>query len=393
MQSATYCKLSHLGMAVQNFADYCSCNVNDFSWKDNEHNVMRVYSHPLKDAQHSYTRKVIYTALDHGIKHPSCQPCWDQEAAGLQSIRQQFNEILSHVELLPSNQPRVVIIKPGNTCNMACRMCNPATSSSWYADAYRLEGEPGTFKEYTKTFETIRTSFGNKSLEFWDTLKQWTEHLEIVDIYGGEPFLVPEMFDVLSHAVDHGYSKNITLQINTNASIRNQRYVDILKQFKQVNFKVSVDAADRHQFEYIRHKSNFEQVFDNIQYFKNQFAAVDSVSVQAIITITPLNVFYAGKDIKQLTQDLGLNFLVNFVYTDEYDVRHLPQPIKQWLIDHSESEKIANFLKLTIPGCDVYWPKFCQLTDQLDGIRGQSFKQTFPEWWQMLAPYWIGAEK
>lgn len=392
-QSSTYCKLSHLGIAVQNFADYCSCNANNFSWKDNEHNVMHVYSHPLKQASDSYTRKVIYTALDHGIKHPSCQPCWNQEQVGITSIRQQYNEKLSHIEPLPSNQPRVVIIKPGNTCNLACRMCNPATSSSWYADAYQLEGQPGTFNEYTKTFETIRTSFGNRSLEFWDTLKKWTEHLEIIDIYGGEPFLNPEMFDVLEHAVVHGFSKNITVYINTNASIFNQRYVDILKQFKLVEFKVSVDSADKHQFEYIRHKANYEQVMDTIQRFKHEFANVDTVSMCGIITITPLNIYHVGHDIQQLSQQLDLHLIENFVYTDEYDARHLPIAIKQWLINNSTSQNVRNWLALTVPGCDQYWPEFCKLTDQLDKIRGQSFSTTFPEWWRMLEPYWVSSHK
>ena len=387
-KSSTYCKLSHIGVAVQNNADYCSCNANKMSWKDNDHNVMHVYSHPLEQAQYSYTRKVISTSLDHGVKHPSCKVCWDLEEAGHQSPRLQFNNLLSNVSSSSQEHPRVVIIKPGNTCNMACRMCNPATSTSWYADAYQLEGKPGSFKEYTKTFETIRTSFNRDSLEFWDTLKKWSKNLAVIDIYGGEPFLIPAMFDMLDHAATRGFSKQISVNINTNASIWNQHYVDILKQFRQVTFKVSLDATDKKQFEYIRHKSNMEQVEEITTKFINNFRNVSNVNVFGILTITPLNVYYADQDVNKLTKKFNIEFGENIVTTPEYDIRHLPAPVKQQLIDQSSSSKIKNFLKITIPGCNVHWPEFCKVTDQLDTIRNQNFAETFPEWWEIIKPYW-----
>lgn len=387
-KSSTYCKLSHVGVAVQNFADYCSCNVNKMSWKDNDHNVMRVYSHPLSQAQNSYTRKVIATSLDHGIKHPSCKVCWDQEEAGHRSPRLQFNDQLSDVSGTSHEQPRVVIIKPGNTCNMACRMCNPATSSSWYADAYQLAGKPGSFKEYTKTFETIRTSFNTNSLEFWNTLKEWSENLAVIDIYGGEPFLIPAMFDMLDHAVTRGFAKQISININTNASIWNQHYVDVLKQFRHVHFKISLDAVDKKQFEYIRHKSNMEQVEKVATKFITEFQNLNNIDMQGILTITPLNVYYAGTDIIKLREKFKIPVVENMVTTPEYDIRHLPTPVKQQLINQSTSSKIKNFLKITIPGCDVHWPEFCKVTDQLDTIRNQSFAKTFPEWWEIIKPYW-----
>lgn len=388
-KSSTHCKLADVGIAIQNFADYCSCNVNKMSWKDNQHNVMHVYSHPLKQVQHSYTRKVISTALNHGIKHSSCNVCWDLEQSNNASSRIQFNKALRDVDPLPNNQPRVVIIKPGNTCNMACRMCNPATSSSWYADAYQLEGAPGTFKEYTKTFETIRSSFNSNSLEFWDTLKEWSENLVLIDIYGGEPFLIPAMFDMLAHAADKGHAKNISININTNASIWNQKYVDILKCFKLVNFKVSHDAVDKKQFEYIRHKSNFEQVEDNIKKIIDEFSHCSNVEVKGVITITPLNVYHSDTDLLELKEKFQIPFGENLVTTSEYDIRHLPGPVKQQLMEQTKSSAVANFLKITIPGCDIHWPEFCNVTDRLDELRNQNFAETFPEWWSVLKPYWV----
>jgi hypothetical protein len=81
--------------------------------------------------------------------------------------------------------------------------------------------------------------------------------------------------------------------------------------------------------------------------------------------------------------------VINIVTTPEYDIRHLPIPIKQYLIQHTKNSTVRNFLQTTIPGCDVEWPKFCKITDRLDQLRGQSFSNTFPEWWDLLKPYWV----
>ena len=106
-------------------------------------------------------------------------------------------------------------------------------------------------------------------------------------------------------------------------------------------------------------------------------------------TITPLNVFYIDKTNSELTDIFELPITVNIVTTPEYDIRHLPGPIKNFLIDNLSADKVRNFLKQTITGCDIEWPKFCRTTDKLDQLRGQSFAETFPEWWKMLEPHWI----
>lgn len=388
--SSTFCILSHTGMALQNYADFCSCNVNTLSWKNHKHEVLNVYDHPIRDSFKSYTRKMIAAALDNDQRHPSCQSCWDKEDAGIISTRQRYNQKLEHIQPEPE-QPKILIFKPGNTCNMACRMCNPATSSSWYADAYKASDTPLTFQEYTKEFEIIRNSYQPSNVQLWDDLKNWMAKMEVIDIYGGEPFLIPGLFDLLNHGVETESAKKINIDINTNASIWNQKYIDILKEYKLVNFKVSADSHIPAQFEYIRHKSNFNKVMENIDRFKSEFKNSNNVLTTCVLTVTSLNVFYVDEIEKALQRTLQMPIGINFVTgPDEYyDIRHLPIPVKQHLLQHLKNQQVKTFLEQTIPKCDIEWPKFCTRTDRMDQIRNQSFSETFPEWWNLLKPYWV----
>ena len=404
-KSNTYCVMTHVGMALQNNADYCCCNLNKESWKDNKHEVIRVYSHPLKTAFKSYTRKLIATALDHGIRHPSCQVCWDLEDTVGTSARLEYNRQFGYLETMKT-QPRVLVIKPGNTCNFVCRMCNPMTSTSWYSDGHELEkadlgssswysedqtGQAAalTFNEYTRTFETIRNSFGRNNEEFWPTLKEWIGNFEYIDIYGGEPFLTPAMFDVLEYGVTTGVAKNVALNLHTNASMANDHYIKILSQYRQVGFNISVDSMIPEQFEYIRHKGNFDQIMENSRQFIEFFDSYSNVNVGFSLTVTPLNVFYVDQILENLKKQFSKRVSVNLVTTPEYDIRHLPVPVKTQLINTMRSQTIKSFLTKTIPGCDIEWPKFCRATTKLDQLRDQSFSKTFPEWWAILEPHWV----
>jgi MoaA/NifB/PqqE/SkfB family radical SAM enzyme len=405
--SPTFCALSHSCVAIQNLGDFCSCNVNKASWKNSKHETLYAHSNNLAEVPLSYTRKVISTTLDKGVKHPSCQVCWDLEEANAISARLQYNQLFNNLE--PKKNPQILIIKPGNTCNYACRMCNPWTSSSWYKDAYELEksginyfskwyedqqpdAADEAYTSYTKRYETIRYGFdSNKNQQFWDTLKDWTNDLKFIDIYGGEPFLQPNLFDVLKHGIQTGAAKNIGLRISTNMSIPNKEYLEMLSQYKSLNFSFSIDSADAARNDYIRHKGDLTEIIKNgseaVDYFKNK----SNVQVGINYTVTPLNVFYIDQDLEALQNLFSDNVTigVNIVTTPEYDIRHLPTEIKQILRNTIKEKTVNQFLGKIIPGCDIEWPNFCRNTDKLDELRNQSFAETFPEWWELLEPYWV----
>jgi hypothetical protein len=284
-------------------------------------------------------------------------------------------------------------------------MCNPETSSSWYADGFELtkanlhssswQAEETnninslTFNEYTHTFENIRNSFNPDNEDFWSTMKEWIPNFEYIDIYGGEPFLVPAMFDTLDHGAKIGAAANVTLSLHTNVSRVNEHYAKILTHYKQVSLNLSIDSMVPDQFSYIRHKGNLDTTITNAKKFMEFFKPYSNVSLYITLTITPLNVFYIDQIKRELVDALALPVSVNIVTTPEYDIRHLPIPVKNLLISTLKDQKIVNFLKKTIPGCDIEWPKFCRATNKLDQLRDQSFNKTFPKWWDILESHWV----
>ena len=391
LKSNTSCVMPHISLAIQNDGDCCACNLNNWSYTNKQQEVLFVDKNTLTEAWNSPTKKMLAAGLDYGKIVNSCSPCTDIESSGKVSARQQFNKQFGHLEPLP-HQPRVLIMKPGNVCNLACRMCNPATSTTWYQDAYKLavahDGYTGTQQEYTKKFETIRAAF-NRDNPLWETLDQWLPNLEFFDIYGGEPFLTPGLFKSLKTVADAKKSSTVSLRLHTNATIWNPEYLNTLTKYKHVRIGLSIDSDVKEHLEYIRYPVNSNLVFENLRRYKEWSSAYKNIELYICVTVTPLNIFYHDSIIKNL-----LNFGLevggdNFVYSPaEYDIRHIPLTIRKIIAKKLiNNESIVNFLMQTIPGCDVAWPKFWKITKELDRIRGQSFESTFPEFYELIKDY------
>lgn len=380
------CVMPYIGLALQNHGDFCVCNINNMSFENLQREPMRVDTTLLKDAWRSHTRKLVATALDHGKNLPACSTCFGLEQAGKPSGRTQFNLMFEHVEASTS-QPRVFILKPGNVCNLACRMCNPATSSGWYKDGHRLaleNGFKGTQAEFSSEFEHIKNSFGKQNTQFWDAFVEWLPGLEFLDIYGGEPFLTPALFDAIERASKQTPLSNTSVALHTNAGFLNFKYIELLSRFKSCSLNLSVDTDVHDQLAYIRHLCDPELIFDNIEKFKDACKNYPTIGLSITITVTPLNVLDIDAVYTRLKKLLPAK--LNFVTTPaEYDIRHMPLPVRKVIADRNPS--LEKYILQTIPGCDVEWPKFVQHTRDLDRLRSQDFAKTFPELYQLVKPY------
>lgn len=385
--------MPHISLAMQNEGDVCVCNLNTQSLETGTKEKIFLHQHGLEAAWNSPTRKMIAAGLDRGHRLAGCRACWDMEDAGVTSARQHRNRELASIEP-DTNQPKILIIKPGNVCNLGCRTCNPATSTSLYQDFYQLDTQrnqySGSFKDYTNRFESIRTGFNINNDKIWPVLEQWYEKLTFIDIYGGEPMLATALWDSLKFAVSGGYSNNIDLQLHTNITVWSEEYLNILRQFKSASIGLSIDSNNAVELEYIRHKSNSSQILANLEKYKQFVTDNKNIHCHITFTVSIYNIF----DIDRILDNLntyGFRVAVNFVHDPQhYDIRHLPKSIKEILYAKTVNSQAKKLLKQTIPGCDIHWPKFCQELALLDKIRNQKFAEVFPEWFKLLEPYLNG---
>ena len=393
-QSPTYCKLSHISLAIQNEGDVCVCNKNTQSFEDGRRTKLYLHEAGLEKMWASPTRKLLQAGLDNGRRLSSCQACWDDEDAGVPSTRQQFNLELKNVEPIKT-QPRILIIKPSNTCNMACRMCQPGTSTSLYQDFYQRDIElktfTGTFSEYTKQFETVRLGLGKNNLSVWDTFEEWLPKLHFLDIYGGEPMLAPAMWDRMIACADNDSVSDVSMQFHTNGTIWNQNYIDILPKFKHVQISISIDSHDQEQLSYIRYQVDVDKLYSNLKKYIELSNQHSSISVNICFTPSIYNIWYADEIHAGLSK-FKLPITINPVYgPEQYDMRHLPIPVKNQIIEKLKKYKKLNqlikLLNQTIPGCDIYWPKFWKEVQILDRIRNQKFEQVFPAYYKAIEPF------
>ena len=396
-QSKTYCKLSHVSLAVQNKGDCCVCNKNNASFSNNaKGEPMYLADFGLEDMWSKSSRQNIPKKLDAGEQVQSCHACWNDEAAGVESTRQTFNKSLADIEPA-EDQPRILILKPSNVCNLGCRTCQPATSTGLYQDFYKLEQVQntfsGTFKEYTNQFETIRDGFGRDNLPVWDTFERWLPGLVFLDLYGGEPLLAPAMWERMVKVANEGGAANTKMQMHTNGTIWNQEYIDCLPKFKSAHIGVSIDAVDPAQLSYIRTGVDSSKLFKNLEKYVALSKAHTNVTVYICLTVSIFNIWYLDEILNELSNH-GVSVGLNVVYTPEqYDFRHLPHPVKNAIIEkfttstsncRSKLEPIIKLLQNNIPGCNVYFPKFWYELKALDKIRNVKFEEIMPEYFKAI---------
>jgi len=215
-----------------------------------------------------------------------CNSCWSKENAGLRSIRQNLNsEATDHIPLDQSwinfyfkNKQNFdhdffvsADVKLSNVCNFSCAMCIPNDSSRIHA-AWKKSADHPLVQEILDSnpnyFEDIDLIYRDgKNYELLkDVLNSKPKNLKLL---GGEPLLDPVLFQILQ---DYDNKSFTNLIIITNGSIDLESKYKKLKEFKSVNFVVSLEGVGSVQ-DYIRRGSVWKQIESNIINFSNKFGS------------------------------------------------------------------------------------------------------------------------
>lgn len=220
-----------------------------------------------------------------GIQSGACNHCWDLENSGRQSPRESWGiDRLGSDPLSPIENINLEIVL-GNTCDMACRYCQPYYSSTWAhrLGAYQHSKEGRAAVHNAPEYERILNEF-----------YAWLDRtpLKKVIISGGEPLIMESFYQLLENVK----FTNTKIQINTNLNTPAAylpRALAAINQLhsngNQVIMRLSLDGIGSKQ-EWQRQGSSWETIKNN--YFA--FGA-SGAYLSIATTVTPLTLEGIGE--------------------------------------------------------------------------------------------------
>lgn len=332
-------------------------------------------------------RKARLEVLD-GKKPAACMRCYREEKQNIKSKRQIEIEnypdytvgvarnATDDVGYMKDVQLDFVELRLGNVCNVACRTCNPASSSKWRNDYDQLQ-KATTFK--LTSYDTMEGFRWPEREEFWDDLLQHCDNVKTFYINGGEPTLIKQHFKFLDRLAENGRT-DIKLWYNINMTNMSQEIIDTWLQFDNVEIGMSIDdLGDRNGF--IRHPTKWDTVLKNLEML---LPYNDRFKLGITQTVSWMNYPYLG-EFYSWAQEKGLYVYHNFVndpsffspnvlpieYRQEINKRVsniIPEHMHWGLKQYENSEQDITATQHAI-----------EYTESLDKIRNQNWKEIFPE--------------
>jgi len=208
--------------------------------------------------------------LHHGVAVDLCHRCWNDEAAGKSSLRQEYNKRLSkHADLkriyhsqdfVAPGLPKSFDLNLSNICNFKCVMCTPRFSSRINAEIHQHASQ-FTQLGIRSLQDNIDYTWPEKAM-FQKLLSEAIPNMRVLELKGGEPLLISNLKELIKK-VEHKHLGVIS--ITTNGSVPfDQDFIDELEKFQHIWISVSVDGVHHHG-EYIRYGSSWSQTDQTIK--------------------------------------------------------------------------------------------------------------------------------
>jgi radical SAM protein with 4Fe4S-binding SPASM domain len=340
---------------------------------------------------------------------PSCANCAKKEKSG-RSRRMYFWDKLDYdlrmesetLDVDSAPDIRYLDFTLSNKCNLACIHCGPFVSTGWTKDGKSLN------KEMPEYWNKQPIGFnGVKELGFMDNLfanPEYFKNLQWVALRGGEPLYDERCYEVLKWFVDNGIAKNVALDISTNATVFEDRFKEIFKEFKHIELLISIEATDD-LYSVIRGGNyTWEDLNDNLE----KFYAEDNIEVTFAVTVMTTNIFNLDKvwDWFYTNHRKRASIsMTNVVVTPAYlNIAHMPRELKDLALEKMEhipsmemwpiaNSRVEMFEYQT--GIDdiraglrrdvneeeatKYWDWFLKYTKDLDRLRDTNTFKSIPE--------------
>jgi sulfatase maturation enzyme AslB (radical SAM superfamily) len=315
------------------------------------------------------------------IEHKNCNACNVPDTEfSYRNYKNSGYKKMFDIKLEPVELPRVFNISLKNTCNLACRMCFPGSSSKL---AGLVKGNEFFQKIYG--LPPIDNNFDIEKLSGIFT------NAEQITFSGGEPLLHNNCVEIIK--IIGAESKNLRDVIfSTNMTNYNDKLVNELKKLNaRIQFNVSLDGP-KHIQEYIRVGSSLDVIIENIIRLKESINPSFGINS----TISLLNVGYVTEIIEtvhQISKHTGVNFthiMSSPVLEEHLHAGNIPTEIKNIYIKKILSRGF--FLK-NISGQDTLiasalgllskekttWLYAKEFLREFDSLTGTNYLEVYPE--------------
>jgi hypothetical protein len=307
--SKTFCILPFIHIQVKPNGQIKPCCRFDFvhddyinkDWNPTQDNNYHTFNRfnvsngsTLTEAMTSYLWEDIRQRMLNGEKVSGCRKCYAEEALHDRSMRINENYLRNNnIQDNISNEIVPLKIKYlemtfGNYCNLKCRTCAGDLSSTWHDEEIQIANlYPGRFSAP----KVLNIPFNWKPKDFIN--------VEEIKFTGGEPMIHPDFIKLMDMLIDIDISKNISLDVFTNCSWNpGQKFLDRLKEFKQVKISLSVDGVGVTN-DYIRTPSKWE-IVDNVvdKWLQQEFENTYDIQIAWNPTINIYNILEIDKMIE-----------------------------------------------------------------------------------------------
>jgi organic radical activating enzyme len=332
-----------------------------------------------------------------------CEDCYEQEAAGFASMRNNSNKAFGqHQDLVEQTLPDGTSpdmklhywdVRFSNICNLKCRSCGSIFSSRWYDDDVKLFG---------KALRPRVQFAGRHSEDVWQQMQEHIPYLEQIYFAGGEPLIMEEHTRILKLLIEKGNTQ-VRLIYNTNLTelkYKRESVLELWKHFPSVCVAASLDDMGE-RAAVIRSGTDWAQVERNIRDLKKECPHIDfmispTLSMMNIWNFVPFHRYMIDQGFIE-PKDFNLNILQG---PAEYRIDVLPEEIKlqfkkqfeehiEWLRPRDPINRATGGFEGAVAfmmGTDNsrLLPDFWETVSDLDWSRNERLIHVVPELEQIL---------
>lgn len=434
----TFCPIPWIFQAVRNNGDIrvcCQANVteNQGVVRKKDNSPYNASIDDMEEARNASLMKEIRKNMLQGEWSIECGRCKQEEESGLNSRRQyelenwKFN--IEDAKLITDQDGTITSNKKieyydlrfGNLCNLACRMCGPTDSHTWYEQWTDYHGS-NEYKDTHGKVKLIRNENGrlytsdydwHGSESFWQQLEANIPDIRHVYMAGGEPMMIERHYEFLQKCINLGHSKNMILEYNTNMTNLPNRVLEMWNKFKQVRIGASIDGIGD-VIEYQRWPLKWDQAYKNLKKLDEYAQNNSNIFCWLACTVTAYNVWHIPKFMKWKLDESGFKKINSTIKRPiithhvahgpkRVNVRLLPSDLKNDLskfyeisvqeFKNSYNENIAKNAELILNGILKYMnsgdysdklPEFIKFTKYLDEVRSHNILDIVPEYKELF---------